>query len=802
MTTEHRRILLTFALLMLLAGCRGGPSGAPAEPDRPAALAVGPGITVVPYGGVFRDYRPMQEAIADLPATIESVRETLVRRLGLRLDPDRPRTLRFDDDRESTLVETRAVQGRLVQEILVPSPPLAQRRVPAPLLLRDALAAAAMSDPPNESLPGWYRRGAPLWVSGLWERELMRRALGGPSVVLTPDRVSPPLELADMRPDSLSAGLFVKFVADEFGADRLPALTRALVAAESPEEALAAALGTDPAALPVAYDGYRLRVVSDITDDPFVRELAAIRDRSPADRVERLTGLSARAPSRWVGAAIQEMLGLSQFEMGDYEGAARTLSAVERDYPLHALHPDRDRLYFALCYVRRGEHAAAALRLETFLAEFPASEYASLALFELGSLLLETGRTEDALARYEELRRRFPQDPLTRRAVLVLAAYEKARHRYGLAAGYLEQALPDPEAQRQLVALRPLLEAPLAEAAVGLVDQALRGLLSSSEEEAERGVRTLAEVGPAAGVRLWRAVAEANDREAYLRAVAVVSAWPRAQAQVWLARLLTVDDDAVASAVFDAFLESGATPDQLGSILDMHPDPTPAANRVYEERYGSSVRGLRSLLASENHLDRVEAARRLAGDDRPAALRALVGLSADPSPQVRRAAAAALGLREEGAAGEVLLRCLEDDSALVRFEAMLGLLRRKAIDPVRDRCLGDPDPRIRLEAARRLFDLGTPDLVERVIELLGDSDGGVASGVEAMLKTGHRPSLGPALAEGLRAAERPGLAMRIVRVMTHHVGRDLGYDPGGGTEERTRIAMEFLRWWEEVSEPR
>ena len=105
----------------------------------------------------------------------------------------------------------------------------------------------------------------------------------------------------------------------------------------------------------------------------------------------------------------------------------------------------------------------------------------------------------------------------------------------------------------------------------------------------------------------------------------------------------------------------------------------------------------------------------------------------------------------------------------------------------------DAGARLLLDAVPEDSEERRADL-ERIVALLGDSEAGVRTEVEAMLRSaGLVDGLGPALAAALRGAGSPGLAMRLVRVIAHLSGSDFGYDPGGGFPERRRVADAFTQ---------
>jgi len=788
------------ALLLLTTGaCSSAP--APVESD------VGPiesGWNLRAYSGSFAGYRPMDEAVDAVETAAARAEERVERRLGLRLDPERARVLEFADDVSVVRLRTRVIDGRNVKVVTLPAATIAQGRRGVEELVALAIARTALADYGTEGLPGWYVNGAPLWVSGGMERAFYERMLAGPAVVLSPDILVPPVAIDGGRSDPLASAWFFRFVAEEFGADRIPGLSRALTGVRDVSIALGAALGSDPASLPVAFDGYRLRTVGDRVEDPHVRELAAVRRLPPSERVIRLSGLAPRAASRFVAAAILEDLGLAQFEAGDPTAAAETLALVERSYALEAVHPARDLYTFALCFDRRGEPEAAALRLTSFLAEYSDSFLAPAALFRLAAIQLAAGRPMEARLRYGEIIEGFPDAPEFVQACLKLSDDAAARHLYARAADYLRRTGPADSARGRLARIEETVRGGRLPA--GAAEVARDAFAEMSVPDGESGAETLVAMGPIAAPAVAEALAAVPVtaraialRERLLR---VYAAW--GSADLIFEFLDDEEDTGLADAAIAALVDIGVPARQIRAMTETRSTTSKAARDAYRRRFGreDALPAVRGLLSSLDHLKRMEAAEILGGVYRPEAFPALLDLSRDLSPQVRRAAAASIGIREEDGVEAALVALLGDESPLVRVEALRALARRGRLDPVRATATGDEDPRVRLDAARLLYgaDPAVPEAEQRdmllIVRMLRDPDAMVRRGVESMLRAGDLGrAIAPALAEELGGSEEKGYAMRIVRVIAHLAPTDFGYDPAGDDDERERVATAFLTWW-------
>lgn len=785
------RALPLLALALLVAACAVAP-----PPEAPAKPTATRGLIVEPYRGALAEYPPVAEAAEKLPETVRASLELVQLRLGLALDRDRRRRVRLADDPATPVLRTKIEAGRAVQIVSICAEPIAQGRVDAGEAVTDAVARAVLDDAPRGTLPVWFESGAPLWLSGAWDRRLHERALR--RLPEDPDRVISPFESDATVNDPLTGAFFLRFVAEEFGAKRVAALGRALAVAATPAEGLSAALETDPASLPVAFDGYRLRVVGDLLEDEYVAALREARGRPPDERITALSGLARGAPDRYVAAAILSELAAAQFDTGDWAAAAETIGRIEREYSRYAVRPDRDRYLFALCFARQGRDRAAEIRLRTFLAEFPTSLYAPPARYELGTLLLRTDRPEEGIGCLRDLIRRHPRDPVSRRARAEVGRYEISRHRYGLARNLVEPALPDPEAERVFAeVLIAETEGPDPDTA-RFVEEAIRDLASPTKATGRGAVRVLEEVGPVA-----RPVLEAEfrggagTRTQRLRALEVLAGWPDDAAMGVLVGYLECPTADVIRAAVEAMLARGVPADRIRAEAERVPgDPHHAREAVAEVLLARPVLPeVAPLLRSGAFADRARAAAILGPRPEPEALNALLRLARDPSPQVRRAAAAALGPREEPAATATLDDLLGDASPLVRGAAVDSLARAGEWATVRARGLADESAMVRLSAFLALRERGDPADGPALVALLEDPVPAVRLSVKAWLEQAPFPWTGPALATALRAADSHGRATRLVRVMSGLSGSDFGYDPTGDEAEHDRVAEAFLAWW-------
>jgi len=781
---------LVLAAALLLFGCATQPDQDVG--DEPVRV-VPRGLNFEPYEGAFAGYRPLEEALDGIgPATDEALRR-MERRLGLTPDPERARLVQVDDRAESWYTESRLVGGRKVQVVVLPAAPLAQGRVSLAEVLVESLTAAVLDDRRYAGIPKWFKAGAPGWISARMERALVERILTGNTVPVSEEAVLPGFDPFAGTADPLSGSFFLGYLAETFGAEVLPELVRTLASASTIEEGLAAALPHDPASLEIGFDTYRILRVSQLAADPYVVEILSVRGLEPKERVLRLSGLSPRAPHPVVGVAAAEDLGLAQFESGDYAGAAATLARVERDHLRDAIHPDRDRFLFALSFSRREQDAAAALRLTSFLFEFPTSTYAPRAMFELAGIMLNAGRTADAMARFGELNERYPGTPYARQGLKVLAAWEIEQHRYALARRHLLAALPDEEAAAALSTLDEATAGGLPVAALPVVRQALVDLGSGDFDLRLAGIRSLTDIGPLAGPAVTRALSENATDQIALGVIKAVSAWDLESATPPLTVLLAAANREWAEAAFKALNVLGSTPAETRLILDGLPSRSTVAEEVWLTQYGgeSGVPEVASLIGDRNFERRVDAARILATVQRPEAVPALITLLGDESPAVRRAAASALGSHSGPEAGKALAVALVDESITVRIEAIESHARLRLLGPLRSAGLSDPEGAVRLAAAARLLEAGEDQDYPRVVALLSAPEAGVAVGAENLLREREGAAYEGALVDALLSTDEAGTAMRVVRLMCRRVGQDLGYDPGGGDAERERVAALF-----------
>ncbi len=783
--------ILLFVLGAFVTGCSAAPS---VEDTREDVRVVARGLNTEPYEGVFSGYRPLEEALSGLPVAIDLALRRMEVRLGISPDPERPRILRVSDDTETWFAESKLIGGRSVQVIALPAAPLAQGRVALSDLLLEALTDAVLDDRHFARLPAWFRNGAPRWISGRMERTLVKRILTEESTPVSEDRVLPGFDPLQPSADALSGAFFLAYLGETFGPEVIPGMVRTLCTAETIDLALQAVLPHDPASLEAGFDTYRIVRVSALAEDPYVVELLSARALPPAERVVRLSGLSSRAPHPMVGAVAAEDLGRAQYLSGDYAGAAETLARVEREYLRDALHPDRDRFLFAMTFVRQDQDSAAALRFENFLLEFPSSEYAPRALFELAGVMLELGRSPDAMARFRELCERYPESEVARKAFLVLGAFEAARHRYALARSHFMRARPEPGAKDALARLDGATTFGLPAQARPVVTGALRDLASPDDSRGEAGILTLQQVGPLAAPLVREAAANSPGGAFDSRMITAVSAWGLDGAVPVLAAILASDRAAAIEDAFAALVTLGATPGRIREILDGLPARSTVAESAWRESYGgkAGVPEVADLMESSDFERRVEAATVLGALERPEAVGALRTLLADTSPAVRRAAAIALGNHRGPDSGEALADALLDESITVRLAVIDSLARLKELAPLRERGLADASANVQLSAAARLLDGGNDADYALVLALLARPDGGLATGVEILLRDRSGPAYEGALVDSLLSAKEDGTAMRIVRLMCRRVDQDLGYDPGGDQAERERVAARFV----------
>ncbi|MEN8150256.1 MAG: tetratricopeptide repeat protein [Planctomycetota bacterium] len=786
-----------FLLFGLLFACATD-SADPVADDGEAPAAIPDSLTVVEYDGALAVHPPATAGDESLSESTAWTADLVSRRLGLALDPDRPRVLEVAEVPVAR-ISTRLIDGRTTQVLSLPHAPLVRGTVLLREVLLEVLARAALSDVDEGELPGWYRSGAPLWVSGAGERVLYGRILSGPVVPADADDITTPILMDGEAGDALSSALFFRFLAEEFGADRIPSLTRALLSAETWQAAFGAAFDTEPESLPLAFDSFRAKVVDGILAEDEVRRLAASRRRPPEERVSALTGLADGATSPFVACAILSELALAQFETGEFEAAAATWSRIESEHAAFSMTPDRDLLYHALTFARTGDSDSARFHLELFLAEHPDSRSASLGLMELAALHLAAGDTDAAMARYEEVATRFPESPHALAANLVLAATARSGHRYAVARRHLVAAGPEESATGRLAELDAELARGLPDAARPAVRSAVRDLTGADERRAEAAVKFLVDVGPVAREELATPFPGrqqfARPAAARLRALRVIATWTREEA--WpdpLAGFLHGDDATVARAVFDILAGHDVADAEIEKALDLTPFGVAAARAELDRRLRGRT-GADALAASEDFRERLAAAGRLATEENEEAVTLLARLLGDVSPQVRRAAAASLGRRSEPGAVRALSAGLEDESRLVREEVLRSYARHGELEPVRERGLADPAAGVRIEAGRILLTDGVSEDVVDVVRLLDDPDATVRKALEEMLREENDPVLGPVLAQALSTCELPGHAIRIVRLMSHHTGIDFGYDAYGGAAERERVAIAFRKAW-------
>lgn len=228
--------------------------------------------------------------------------------------------------------------------------------------------------------------------------------------------------------------------------------------------------------------------------------------------------------------------------------------------------------------------------------------------------------------------------------------------------------------------------------------------------------------------------------------------------------------DAVAAAPSALWLQAGLRA----------PLPADRKSAVYSAavpRNIAAVPHLRGVLLRLDEAPDVRAAAAVAlgriGDG--AALRGLIEALKDPSPEVRVAAALSIGrLRVDGAASSLMRALANDSSWWVRHAAAIALGRSGRTFAVSglEQCLtGEPRWQVRLQAVKSLQEIGGPRAADAVSLALTDPDSGVRAAAGQALGAigGHsqRQALESALSVESDASTRAVLQSALLRILPH-----------------------------------
>jgi len=165
-----------------------------------------------------------------------------------------------------------------------------------------------------------------------------------------------------------------------------------------------------------------------------------------------------------------------------------------------------------------------------------------------------------------------------------------------------------------------------------------------------------------------------------------------------------------------------------------------------------------AVLSSAPVERKVTAARQIAHSGSQLATRDLVGLLEDPSPEVRKEAALALGRTKDEEAVPPLMERLTDIDVEMRRQAAWALGQIGSADATDQlmELLADPYPHVRSAAALALGQLGGTHAVEALMDLLqtGAEPVEFASAATALGLLGHAPAMRPIL-ERLHRSDQP-----------------------------------------------
>lgn len=215
---------------------------------------------------------------------------------------------------------------------------------------------------------------------------------------------------------------------------------------------------------------------------------------------------------------------------------------------------------------------------------------------------------------------------------------------------------------------------------------------------------------------------------------------------------LTAEDDDLR----DALISPPSPAWLMGGLRASNPaDRLSAVNSAAVPRHVSAVPPLSAVMLRLDETPEIRAAAATAlgriGD--AVAAPALGEALNDPVPDVRYAAALALGRIPADGAATRLTRALRTDSSWwVRYAAVLALGRTKkgfVVGALEDTLRLEPKWQIRMLAVRSLQDVGTPRAAQAVVSALRDRDSGVRTAAALALadigEEAHLPSLSAAL---------------------------------------------------------
>lgn len=255
--------------------------------------------------------------------------------------------------------------------------------------------------------------------------------------------------------------------------------------------------------------------------------------------------------------------------------------------------------------------------------------------------------------------------------------------------------------------------------------------------------------------------APASASPAVLPLPGYAHAAPRAEEFPPNARLLGEVEDPLAALTAeddlrDALISPPSPAWLMGGLRASNPaDRLSAVNSAAVPRHVSAVPPLSAVMLrlDENPEIRAAAATALGRIGDAVAAPALAEALSDPVPDVRYAAALALGRIPADGAATRLTRALRTDSSWwVRYAAVLALGRTKkgfVVGALEDALRLEPKWQVRMLAVRSLQDVATPRAAQAVVMALRDRDSGVRTAAALALADiggeAHLPFLSEAL---------------------------------------------------------
>jgi TolA-binding protein len=249
---------------------------------------------------------------------------------------------------------------------------------------------------------------------------------------------------------------------------------------------------------------------------------ALVEAKRPTEAVPLLTGFAAKYPGSKLIPDAQYLLGWAKYHNGDRQGGLAELAAFAAANPSHPEAASARRLT-AHGYARYGDRSQRITAYKALMEQTPAS---AEAYYEAAAIAVGLGMRAEQEAAWRKLRAEFPDDPLTRKMALDMAAvaYKQKNWKDTVAQGQIAAQSDDPTVSAEAWLL--VGEAELKQRRFSQAAKAFESVNAQDDVDGGARFRALAGLGLAREeLKDWKAALAAYE--------AVVAQSPDATLREW-----------------------------------------------------------------------------------------------------------------------------------------------------------------------------------------------------------------------------------------------------------------------------